>query len=145
MIRSYKVRIYPTKEQEILMNKHIDCCRFIWNYMLALNLEREKVGLHPLSGYKMCNELTLLKRQPQYTWLNEVSRASLAVTCNDLGEAYKRFLIKLTINLNSRKRQRLRELSRLGVMRLILKMGASLFCLLLAKSNIKQILNSRME
>ena len=95
MIRSYKVRIYPTKEQEILMNKHIDCCRFIWNYMLALNLEREKVGLHPLSGYKMCNELTLLKRQPQYIWLNEVSRASLAVTCNDLGEAYKRFFNKV--------------------------------------------------
>lgn len=92
MIRSYKVRIYPTKEQEILMNKHIDCCRFIWNYMLALNLEREKLGEYPLSGYKMCHELTLLKKQPQYKWLNEVSRYSLATVCGDLGERYKLFL-----------------------------------------------------
>lgn len=62
MIRSYKVRIYPTKEQEILMNKHIDCCRFIWNYMLALNLKREELGEYSLSYYKMAKEITELKK-----------------------------------------------------------------------------------
>ena len=36
MIRSFKVRLYPTKEQEELMWKHVNCSRFIWNYMLAL-------------------------------------------------------------------------------------------------------------
>lgn len=95
MIRSFKVRIYPTKEQEILMNKHIDCCRFIWNYMLALNLKREELGEYPLSGYKMCNELTLLKKQPQYEWLNEVSRTSLAIICTDLYNAYNRFFSRI--------------------------------------------------
>lgn len=95
MIRSFKVRLYPTKEQEILMNKHIDCCRFIWNYMLAINLEREKDGLHPLSGFKMCNELTLLKRQPQYEWLNDVSANSLQTICTDLNEAYSAFFNKV--------------------------------------------------
>lgn len=96
MIRSFKVRIYPTKEQEILMNKHINCCRFIWNYMLALNLKREELGLYPLLGYKMSNELTLLKKQSQYEWLNEVSRTSLEVICGDLDEAYKRFFGKVS-------------------------------------------------
>ena len=98
MIRSYKVRIYPTKEQEILMNKHIDCCRFIWNYMLALNLEREKLGEYPLSKFDMINEISLLRRQPQYEWIKDVSRYSLDVICGDLDEAYKRFFSK-----NSRK------------------------------------------
>ena len=42
MIRSYKIRIYPTKEQESIMEKHINCCRFVWNYMVGFNLEREK-------------------------------------------------------------------------------------------------------
>lgn len=95
MIRSYKVRIYPTKEQEILMNKHIDCCRFIWNYMLALNLEREKLDEYPLRKFAMCNELTLLKKQPQYKWLNGVSTDSLQIVCGDLDEAYKAFFGKI--------------------------------------------------
>ena len=95
MIRSYKVRIYPTKEQEMLMNKHIDCCRFIWNYMLALNLEREELGEYPLCKFAMCNELTLLKKQPQYKWLNGVSTDSLQIVCGDLDEAYKAFFGKI--------------------------------------------------
>lgn len=95
MIRSYKVRIYPTKEQEILMNKHIDCCRFIWNYMLALNLKREELGEYPMSGYKMNKEITPLKRQPQYEWLNEVSVYSLQTICADLNQAYENFFNKI--------------------------------------------------
>lgn len=91
MIRSYRVRIYPTKEQEILMNKHIDCCRFIWNYMLALNLEREKLGERRLSQFNMNKEITPLKKQPQYQWLNEVSAGSLQVICGDLNHAYENF------------------------------------------------------
>ena len=91
MIRSYKVRIYPTKEQEILMNKHIDCCRFIWNYMLALNLKREELGEYPLSHFDMCKEITILKRQSQYSWLSEISIGSLQTICGDLSNSYKRF------------------------------------------------------
>ena len=104
MIRSYKVRIYPTKEQEILMNKHIDCCRFIWNYMLALNLEREELGLYPLSKFGMSGEITLLKKQPQYQWLNEVSRPSLDIICGDLAEAYERFFCKISRKPKFKKR-----------------------------------------
>lgn len=91
MIRSYRVRIYPTKEQEILMNKHIDCCRFIWNYMLALNLEREKLGGRRLSQFNMNKEITPLKKQQQYQWLNEVSTGSLQAICGDLNHAYENF------------------------------------------------------
>ena len=29
MIKSFKIRLYPTKEQEQLMWKHIGACRFI--------------------------------------------------------------------------------------------------------------------
>ena len=51
MIRSFKVRLYPTKEQEELMWKHINCYRFIWNYMLALQNERYKNGEKYLSFF----------------------------------------------------------------------------------------------
>ncbi|MCT4793373.1 helix-turn-helix domain-containing protein, partial [Exiguobacterium artemiae] len=33
--KSYKFRIYPTKEQEILIVKTIGCSRFVFNHFLA--------------------------------------------------------------------------------------------------------------
>ena len=35
MNRAYKFRIYPTREQEILIHKTFGCCRFVYNHMLA--------------------------------------------------------------------------------------------------------------
>ena len=33
--KSFKFRLYPTKEQEILIIKNIGCSRFIYNSMLS--------------------------------------------------------------------------------------------------------------
>ena len=35
MLNAYKFRMYPNKEQEILINKTFGCTRFIYNYYLA--------------------------------------------------------------------------------------------------------------
>ena len=36
-MKSFKIRLYPTKEQEILFKKHIGAERYIYNWGLALN------------------------------------------------------------------------------------------------------------
>lgn len=89
MIKSYKVRIFPTKDQEQLIYKHIGCCRFIWNYMLDLQNTRYKNKEKYLSAFDMIRLLTSLKKQEEYKWLNEVSSASLSNICKDLDEAFK--------------------------------------------------------
>ena len=94
MIRSYKVRLYPTKEQEQLMWKHVGSCRFIWNYMLAKQEELYKQGEKHLSAFDMMNLLTPLKKQEEYLWLKEVSNTSLKDICRDLDKAYKMFFKK---------------------------------------------------
>ena len=33
--KAYKFRIYPTKEQEILITKTFGCSRFVFNHFLA--------------------------------------------------------------------------------------------------------------
>ncbi|WP_241645742.1 MULTISPECIES: helix-turn-helix domain-containing protein [Methanohalophilus] len=35
MQKSYKFRLYPTKQQEIKLNKTLDVCRCIYNEFLA--------------------------------------------------------------------------------------------------------------
>ena len=91
MIKGFKIRIYPTKEQEKLIWKHIGACRFIWNYMLDLQIKRYKNGEKHLSGFDMIKLLTPLKREEEHAWLKEVSNTSLQRTCSTLALGYDGF------------------------------------------------------
>ena len=35
MLKAYKYRLYPNKEQEVLIQKTFGCCRFVYNQTLA--------------------------------------------------------------------------------------------------------------
>lgn len=94
MIKSYKIRLYPTKEQQQLMWKHVGSCRFIWNWMLAKQEGLYKQGEKHLSAFDMMSLLTPLKKQEEYLWLKEVSNTSLKDICRDLDKAYKEFFAK---------------------------------------------------
>ena len=108
MIKSYKIRLYPTKEQEAMMWKHIGACRYIWNYMLAYQQEQYANGEKHLSAFDMIKLLTPLKRDGEHEWLCEVSNMSLVAVCRDLDKAYKRFFKKISRfpKFKSRKRSR---------------------------------------
>ena len=89
MIKSYKIRIYPTKEQEELIWKHIGCCRFIYNQLLAKEMEAYNQGEKYSGQFGMINQLPKLKED--YPWLNEVSASSLQLELGDLNNAYQNF------------------------------------------------------
>ena len=94
MTRSFKIRLYPTKEQEALMWKHIGASRYVWNYMLAKQQEvREQGGKH-LSAFDMIRALTPLKNDGEHDWLYDVSNKTLQITCQDLQRSYERFFRK---------------------------------------------------
>ena len=44
MIKGYKVKIHPNKEQQILMNKTFGCARFAYNWCLAKQIEAFENG-----------------------------------------------------------------------------------------------------
>ena len=94
MIKGYKIRIYPNKEQKILIEKHIGACRFIWNYMLNLQNENYKIENKYISRFDMIRILTPLKKQEEYQWLNEISTSSLQNICVDLDKNFKGFFKK---------------------------------------------------
>ena len=94
MIKSIKIRLYPTKAQEELMWKHVHASRFIYNYMLALQNERYENGEKHLSAFDMNKLLAPLKKQDGFEWLNDVSNHMLCRSCADLSDSFSRFFNK---------------------------------------------------
>ena len=81
MLKAFKYRIYPNKEQEILINKTIGCCRFVFNYYLSKRIESYKSEQKSLSYVQNANDLKNLKNE--YDWLKEVDSISLQQTLKD--------------------------------------------------------------
>ena len=63
MIKSYKVRLEPTKEQEKIMFKTAGCARFVYNWCLAFQKERREQGEKFVSAMGMSKYLTALKNR----------------------------------------------------------------------------------
>ncbi len=89
MIKGFKIKLYPTKQQEELMWKHVHCCRFIYNYMVDLQQKRYEAHETCLSHFSMCNLLAPLKNDGEHAWLCEVAHASLNRVCRDVDIAFK--------------------------------------------------------
>lgn len=106
MIKSFKIRIYPTKAQEALIWKHIGSCRYIWNWMLAKQEELYAAGEKHLSSFDMIKLLTPLKNDGEHGWLYDVSNASLQTVCRDLQKAYDKFFKKISRHPKFKSRKR---------------------------------------
>lgn len=91
MIKSVKIRLFPTTEQETLMYKSCGVARFAYNWGLAKWEEEYKQGLKPskISLKKEFNNT--IKRDEKYNWLYEVSSQITAQAFEDLNTAYKNF------------------------------------------------------
>ena len=77
MKRAYKFRFYPDAEQAATLSRTFGCARRVWNWALAertrlYRMEGRSVGYHDLSGM-----LTVLKRDPGFSYLREVSSVPL--------------------------------------------------------------------
>ena len=89
MIKTLKIRLLPTSEQEELFWKHIDCSRYIWNWALAKQEESYKNGEKYISAFTMIKRLPSLKEENP--WLKEVSSSSLQTVVRDQEKAYREF------------------------------------------------------
>ena len=84
MLKAYKYRIYPNKEQEEYFAKCFGCKRFIWNQML-----NDKIECYSKTGESLNN--TPAQYKAKYPWLKEIDSLILANTQMDLQKAYKNF------------------------------------------------------
>lgn len=81
---SYKYRIYPTNEQEILLAKTFGCCRKIWNLMLA-----DRKTHYQEFGKNLM--VTPAKYKKEFPYLREVDSIALSYERLHLWTAYENF------------------------------------------------------
>ncbi|HBU00381.1 MAG TPA: transposase, partial [Thermotoga naphthophila] len=94
MLRTYKFRIYPTREQEEKLNKHFGAVRFVYNFFLNYtNVVYKVLGRHA-NYYEWASILVKLKKTDKYSWLKEVNSQSLQQSLKDLERAFKNFFKK---------------------------------------------------
>lgn len=91
-MKGFTIRLYPTKEQENLMKRHIGCQRYIYNWGLALNNELYAKEQKKYSTNELGKMLTKYKKE--VAWLNEVSNATLKESLRNLDKAYNNFYKK---------------------------------------------------
>lgn len=91
MIKGFKIRIYPTKEQEQVMWQHVGATRWMYNFMLAEQIRRYENGEKHMSAFDMNKYVTQLKRIPEYAWLSSIGSHTLYRACADLFNAYNSF------------------------------------------------------
>ena len=90
MLKSYRYRIYPNKEQEIQLEKTFGCCRFVYNQTLAYRkdaYEKEKKSVSKIDCNNYCNR----KLKKVYTWLKEVDKFALISAIYNMDSAYQKF------------------------------------------------------
>jgi len=96
IFKSFKFRIYPNKEQEILLAKHFGACRFVFNHYLNKRKETYLEDKKSLNYYDNANDLTQLKKNDDYIWLKEINSQSLQSSLRNLDTAYGKFFRKQT-------------------------------------------------
>ena len=90
MLKAYKYRIYPNKEQKIQIAKTFGCCRFVYNQTLAYRkdtYENEKKSVSKTDCNNYCNR----ELKKEYEWLKDVDKFALTNAIYNMDAAYRKF------------------------------------------------------
>lgn len=88
--KAYKFRIYPNKEQELLIQKTFGCARFVYNQCLAYKIDKYKTEEVSLSKIDV-NNYKNHTLKAEYEWLKEVDKFALDNAVINLDSAYQKF------------------------------------------------------
>ena len=89
MLKAFKYKLSPTKEQSILLNKHIGASRFVYNLALECKQMAWAGNKVNLSCFALHSQLKDLKAECE--WLKEINSQSLQQSITNLDKAYTAF------------------------------------------------------
>jgi putative transposase len=89
MLKSIKIRLYPTDNQIVYINKQLGCCRFVYNNCLAYRKNSYEIDKISINSTKSINYITELKKTNEF--LKEVHSKILQQSVIDMNKAYDNF------------------------------------------------------
>jgi len=89
MLKTVKVRIYPTLQQQELLAQAFGSVRWLWNRFLDLTNQTYKQTGKGLSRYDLQKQLPDLKKE--YEWLKNTYSQCLQVVCLNLSRGFINF------------------------------------------------------
>ena len=101
MLKAYKYRIYPNKEQKIQIVKTFGCCRFVYNQTLShrkKTYENEKRTISKTDCNNYCNR----ELKKEHEWLKEVDKFALTNAVYNMDAAYQKFFREHAVILSSK-------------------------------------------
>lgn len=105
MIKTIKVRLKPTKDQEEKLWQYAGTARYIYNWALDKQMKNYETGGNFISDNDLRKEITQLKKT-EIVWLNEISNNVPKQAVKDLCLAYKRFFKKQAKQPKFKKRNK---------------------------------------
>lgn len=91
MLKAYRYRIYPNKEQADMLNRHIGHCRFVWNWALGKKTETYQQTGKSITRFQLQAQLPIMKKTEEFAWLSEVNSLSLQATLEILEKTFTGF------------------------------------------------------
>ena len=103
--KSLKIRLYPTEDQKILLNKTFGCCRLLYNERLAEHKEwyNQNKDLPKDQRSKFKGKLPKQLREEKYEFLNEAIAEPLINSQRNCEEAFNNFFKSITGKRKGRK------------------------------------------
>lgn len=101
LVRPYRFRIYPNKQQRDYLTRLFGCGRHMYNTLLADSTvqyedwKKDETKQRPKVGrYDLVERVTVLKQLPEHSFLNDVSGVALQQKAIDLAKAFQSFFSK---------------------------------------------------
>ena len=93
MFKSIKIRLYPNRSQQHLIDQTLGCCRLVYNKGLEKRKEDYNKGVK--TGYCQTSKmLTELKRTYEFAFLKTCDSVALQTSLRDLDKAFANFFKK---------------------------------------------------
>jgi putative transposase len=90
MLRAYKYRIYPNKNQKEMIKVHFGACRFVYNWALEQKIKNYEQSKKSISRFDL-QHLLVHEVKPANIWLKAVNSQSLLASLVNVESAFTKF------------------------------------------------------
>ncbi len=101
--KTYKYRLYPTKKQEEILEKHLSLCRWLYNHFLEEKRTLYEKNKTRISCFDQIKEIPKLKKEKPE--LRKVYSQTLQDIARRLDKAFQNFFRRVEENKNGKKQK----------------------------------------